>query len=175
MLKILFPVLLVSSLSFAQTPAAQDADALEAQYTTCEKHHLPADKCTPEIYQQLKAKDNVPLDDETKLVVGIIKEYQSGMKNPESMQIRRVYITDRRIVCLTVGGQNGMGGFSVSEVGYVIEKKKWLDENHVKLPMSQEDVAWVNGCEKSPGPFTRSPKPLPGRDITDKVKPAFLK
>lgn len=30
--------------------------------TAPEKHHIPADKCTPEIYQQLKAKDNAPLD-----------------------------------------------------------------------------------------------------------------
>jgi len=41
---------------------AQDVDALEAQYKTCAKHYIPADKCTPEIYQQLKDKDNAPLD-----------------------------------------------------------------------------------------------------------------
>jgi hypothetical protein len=38
----------------------QDATALEEQYKTCAKHYIPADKCTPEIYQQLKEKDNAP-------------------------------------------------------------------------------------------------------------------
>jgi hypothetical protein len=39
---------------------AEDASALEAQYKTCAKHYIPGDKCTPEIYQQLKDKDNAP-------------------------------------------------------------------------------------------------------------------
>lgn len=43
---------------------AQDASALEAQYKTCAKHYIPADKCTPEIYQQLKAKENAPVAQE---------------------------------------------------------------------------------------------------------------
>jgi len=41
---------------------AQDAEALEAQYKTCAKHDIPADKCTPEIYKQLKDKENAPLE-----------------------------------------------------------------------------------------------------------------
>lgn len=48
-MKTLLALLLLSILSFGQTTATQDAAALEAQYSTCEKHHIPADKCTPEI------------------------------------------------------------------------------------------------------------------------------
>ena len=47
------PFIVVSALVFGQSPTAQaqDAAALEAQYKTCAKHYIPADKCTPEIYQ----------------------------------------------------------------------------------------------------------------------------
>jgi hypothetical protein len=49
-----------------QTAApAQDVTALEAQYKVCAKHYIPAEKCTSEIYQQLKDKENVPPDSPT--------------------------------------------------------------------------------------------------------------
>ena len=40
----------------------QDAAALEEQYKTCARHYIPTDKCTPEIYKQLKDKENAPLE-----------------------------------------------------------------------------------------------------------------
>ena len=36
---------------------AEAAATLEAQYKTCAKRYIPAEKCTPEIYQQLKKKE----------------------------------------------------------------------------------------------------------------------
>ena len=45
------------SVSWSPQMEAQDAAALEAQYKTCAKHSIPTDKCTLEIYRQLKDKD----------------------------------------------------------------------------------------------------------------------
>lgn len=75
-MKTLFAILFLSALSFGQTTAStQDAAALEEQYGTCEKHHIPADKCTPEIYQQLKEKENAPLDANVAAALKVVKEY----------------------------------------------------------------------------------------------------
>jgi hypothetical protein len=56
----------------------QYAAALEAQYRTCAKHYIPADKCTPEIYRQLKEKDNAALAARDKLPADSGMYYQSG-------------------------------------------------------------------------------------------------
>jgi hypothetical protein len=56
-----------------QEPQAEDATALEAQYKTCAKHYIPAEKCTPEIYRQLKAKDEAPLDPKAAAALSAIK------------------------------------------------------------------------------------------------------
>ena len=56
----------------------QDAAALEAQYRTCAKHYIPADKCTPEIYRQLKEKDNAASAAQAKLPADSGMYYQSG-------------------------------------------------------------------------------------------------
>ena len=90
-MKTLLAVMLLSALSFGQTTSAQDATELEAQYGTYAKHHIPADKCTAEIYQQLKAKDNAPLDANTAAALKVVKEYQGRLKNPESMQVQTAY------------------------------------------------------------------------------------
>jgi len=71
---------------------AQDATALEEQYTTCEKHHIPADKCTPEIYAQLNAKDNAPLSPEVKLGLTVARTVLANLLNPLSFQVRRVSV-----------------------------------------------------------------------------------
>ncbi len=70
----------------------QDATALEAQYKTCAKHYIPAEKCTPEIYRQLKEKDEAPLDSNTAAALRAAKEYQTRLKNPASMQIHTAYV-----------------------------------------------------------------------------------
>ncbi len=47
-------IIILTLFAAAAPSLAQDADALEAQYGTCARHHIPADKCTPEVYAQLK-------------------------------------------------------------------------------------------------------------------------
>ena len=115
----------VPSLAAAQK---EDAAALEAQYKTCSKHYIPADKCTPEIYQQLKDKDNAPLDPAAASALKAVKDYQTRLKNPTSMQVRTAYVTEKSDICLEIGGQNGAGGMSVSRV-VLTRKGKWLDTN----------------------------------------------
>jgi hypothetical protein len=116
----------------------QDATALEAQYKTCARHYIPADKCTPEIYQQLKAKDEAPPDADTAAALRAAKEYRAKLKNPASMQIHTAYVTEKGDVCLEVGGQNSMGGQTVSRVVYT-SKGKWLDEGGFFGGMAQEN------------------------------------
>jgi len=58
-MKTLLAVILLSALSFGQTSTQEDAGALEARYGTCEKHHIPSDKCTVAVYRQLEKKDSL--------------------------------------------------------------------------------------------------------------------
>src|ERR1039458_3867295 len=69
----------------------QDAATLEAQYKTCAKHYIPSDKCTSEIYQQLKAKDESPLDAATMSALKAVKDYQTRMFNPGSLPVRKAF------------------------------------------------------------------------------------
>jgi hypothetical protein len=149
---------------------AQDAAAREEQYKTCAKHYIPTDKCTPEIYQQLKDKDNAPLDPNTTAALRAAKEYQSKLKNPESMQVHTAYVTEKGDVCLEIGGQNGMGGQTVSRVVYT-GRGKWLDEGGFLGSWDQQNRGngsvdrWLGVCTK--GGF--HPKLVPGTDVTDKI------
>jgi hypothetical protein len=190
-MKTILAVLLLCALPFGQTTTTQDADALEAQYSTCEKHHIPADKCTPEIYQQLKAKDNAPLDPKTATVLQAVKEYQSRLKNPDSMQLRTAYLTDEGAVCLEIGAQNGRGGISVSRVVYVTPEWKgakrlrghWLDESGVGGSASadfQRDYGggfevdrWRGVCQKAKAFSGGGGDMKPGTDVTEKVNQAL--
>ena len=153
---------------------AQDASALEAQYKTCSKHYIPADKCTPEIYQQLKAKDDAPLAPNVAAALSAAKEYQHRLKNPESMHINTAYVTDKGDVCLEVGGQNGMGGTTVSRVVYT-SKGRWMDEGGVfgAMDMGTRHTGgvdrWLGACTKG----TFHAKLVPGTDVTDKVNEAL--
>jgi len=166
--------------------AAQDASELEAQYKTCAKHFIPADKCTPEIYRQLKAKDEAPLDDKTAATLKAVKEYQSRLKNRESMQLHTAYFTDEGAICLEIGGQNGSGGTSVSRVVYVTADWKgakrlrnhWLDEGGFGGAASSDaehslgsglDVdRWPGICQKNKV-FGRGGDMKPGTDLTEKI------
>lgn len=153
---------------------AQDASALEAQYKICAKHYIPADKCTPEIYQQLKDKDNAPLDPDTAAALRAAKEYQTKLKNPDSMQVHTAYVTEKGDVCLEIGGQNGMGGQTVSRVVYT-SKGRWLDEGGFFGSWDQQNRGtggvdrWLGVCTK--GNF--HPKLVPGTDVTEKVNQAL--
>jgi hypothetical protein len=157
---------------FIASAKAQNAAALEEQYKTCSKHYIPPDKCTPEIYQQLKEKDNVPLDVNTSAALKAAKEYQTRLKNPSSMQVHTAYVTERGDVCLEVGGQNAMGGLTVSRVVYT-SRGRWLDEGGFLGSMAQQNGGgvdrWLGVCTKG----TFRPKLVPGTDVTEKVNTAL--
>jgi hypothetical protein len=174
-------VLVAGLASFAQDSGSaqpqsqtQDASALEAQYKTCAKHYIPAEKCTPEIYQQLRDKDNAPLDPNTSAALAAVKDYRNKLKNPDSVQVHTAYVTDKGDVCLEVGGQNGMGGQTVSRVVYT-SKGKWLDEGGFFGSWDQQNRGtggvdrWLGYCTK--GGF--HPKLLSGTDVTEKVNQAL--
>jgi hypothetical protein len=160
-----------------QQSPSEDATALEARYKTCAKHYIPAEKCTPEIYQQLKGKDETPPDPKTATALKLIKEYQSHLKNPDSMQVHTAFITDDGAVCLEIAGQNSMGGPSVSRVVYLTDswphrnKNHWLDEGGFGgAAMAHNSGSytvdrWGSICTKG----TFHPKLVPGTDVTDKV------
>ena len=176
-MKTLLAVVFLSALSFGQTAPAQDATELEAQYGTCAKHHIPADKCTVKIYQQLKAKDNAPLDANTAAALKVVKEYQGRLKNPESMQVQTAYVTEKGHVCLVIGGQNGLGGMSVSRIVYT-SKGRWLDERGfggglaVHNSGSYEVDRWGGFCQKLKA-FGRQGDMQPGTDVTERVNQAL--
>ncbi len=148
--------------------ASASAAALEAQYGTCAKHHIPAEKCTSEIYQQLAAQDEKPLDANTALAVKAVEIYRTRLKNPESLQVHVAYVTDAGDVCLEVGGQNSLGGQTVSRIVYKSDGK-WLDENGF---LGGPTIGWSGGTNRWIGRCTRGafhPKMQPGVDVTDKV------
>jgi hypothetical protein len=163
---------------------AQDAAALEAQYKTCAKHYIPADKCTPEIYQQLKAKDDAPLDPTTATALKAVEEYQQRLKNPASMQVHTAYVTNEGAVCLDIAGQNGLGGMSASRVVYLTDawphrgKGKWMDEGGFMGGMAANNSGtydvdrWGGYCQKVKA-FGKQGDMQPGTDVTEKVNQAL--
>ena len=167
-----------------QQPQAEDATALEARYKTCAKHYIPAEKCTPEIYQQLKEKDGAPPDSKTAAALSAVKEYRSRLKNPDSMQVHTAYVTNDGAVCLEVAGQNGMGGMSVSRVVYLTDawphrgKGKWMDEGGFAGAMLADHSGnyqvdrWSGYCYKVKA-FGGQGDMFPGTDVTEKVTQAL--
>jgi hypothetical protein len=167
-----------------QQPQAEDATALEARYKTCAKHYIPAEKCTLEIYQQLKGKDEAPLDSKTAAALSAVKEYRTRLKNPDSMQVQTAYVTNEGAVCLEIGGQNGMGGMSVSRVVYLTDawphrgKGKWMDEGGfggaaaANVSGNYQVDRWGGFCYKVKA-FGRQGDLFPGTDVTEKVTQAL--
>ncbi len=154
-----------------QQSQPEDATALEARYKTCAKHYIPAEKCTPEVYQQLKERDDAPPDNKTAAALHALKEYRGRLKNPESLQVHTAYITDKGDVCLEVGGQNTLGGMTVSRVVYT-SKGRWFDEGGIAGAMLRENQHNSGGVDRWPGVCTKGtfhPKLVPGTDVTDKV------
>jgi hypothetical protein len=137
------------------TAQAQDAAALEAQYKTCTKHFIPSDKCTSEIYQQLKAKDEAPLDPATATALLAVKDYRTKLLNPETIQIVKIYVHDVESgeLCLEVNSQNQGGGMTLTEVMY--KDGKWQREGML-------DQYWPVEC------ITER-----GDNVTEKVKQAL--
>jgi hypothetical protein len=173
-----------------QQPQAEDATALEARYKTCAKHYIPSDKCTPEIYQQLKEKDAAPPDSKTAAALGAVKEYQKRLKNTDSMQVHTAYVTDEGAVCLEIAGQNAMGGLTVSRVVWITPEWKgskrlkahWLDEGGFGGSGSAYAQShsgsgygvdrWGGPCQKTKA-FGRQGDMQPGTDVTEKVNRAL--
>lgn len=167
--------LAIALLLLSVSAVAQTAAELEAQYKTCAKHYIPADKCTPEIYRELKAKDEAPPDAKTAIALKAVKEYRSHLKNPESMQVRTAFLTDDGAMCFEIGGQNGLGGVTVARAVYITDQYKakrlrghWLDENGF---FGQED-RWPGVCQKM-GAFGKGGAMKPGTDVTEKVNAAL--
>jgi hypothetical protein len=149
-----------------------DAAALEAQYKTCAKHYIPAEKCTPDIYQQLKERDEAPLDPLTTSALNAVKDYQTRLKNPASLQVRTAYITNKGDICLEVGAQNGAGGMTVSNVVYT-SKGRWLDEGGLGGAMAQQGGGGVNRWQEACTKGILHPKLVAGTDVTEKVNQAL--
>jgi hypothetical protein len=128
---------------------AQDTTALEEQYITCEKHHIPADKCTPEIYAQLKVKDNAPLSPEVRLGLTVAKTVQARLLNPASFQLRSVSVLPRSsakdggaYVCVVYGAQAVAGGI-------VVDSKTFHKKPNKKHPDQPRELGeqFVNFCQ----------------------------
>jgi hypothetical protein len=133
----------------ASAVKAQDATALEEQYSTCARHYIPADKCTPEIYAQLKAKDNAPLSPEADLGLTAAKIVQAQLLNPASFQVRKVAVLTGNYsrdggpyVCVVYGGQAVAGGLVVNSKSFH-EKP---DKKHPDKP-SKLGETLLNYCD----------------------------
>jgi hypothetical protein len=164
---------LAASFAAGQASPDQDATALEEQYKTCAKHYIPSEKCTPEIYRQLKNKDSAPLDPQTSSALSAVKAYQKKLKNPASMQVHTAYVTDSGDVCLEIGGQNTLGGQTVDRVVFT-NNGKWRDGTGLLGSLASPDH--VDGSRNMwPGYCTRGfhQKLVPGTDVTDKVNQAL--
>jgi hypothetical protein len=166
--------ILTLAASFAAGQGAQDqnASALEEQYKTCSKHYIPSEKCTPEIYRQLKNKDSAPLDPQTSSALSAVKAYQKKLKNPESIQVHTAYVTDRGDVCLEIGGQNTLGGQTVDRVVYT-SAGRWMDGSGVLGALSTPHADgsrdfWGGHCVRG---LHRTK--VAGTDVTDKVNQAL--
>ncbi len=84
----------------------------------------------------------------------------------------KFYDWRQRYGCLEVGGQNGMGGQTVSRVVY-LNNGRWLDQGGFGGALAQQDGGgvdrWQDVCTK--GIF--HPKLVAGTDVTEKVNQAL--
>jgi hypothetical protein len=172
-------------LFLSQEPAQkQDAVAMEAQYKTCAKHYIPADKCTNDVYQQLKEKDSAPPDADTAFALGAVNEYRPHLNNPDSMQIRTAYIVlngckkctpEDRTVCLEVTAQNGFGGMTTSHVARetIKGRTRWFYESDSGGSFPIHIDPWEGRCTNVATPFHPSTALKPGINVTEKVNQAL--
>jgi hypothetical protein len=176
MKRAILAILFLTIAALCTKAQGQDASAMEEQYKTCAKHYIPADKCTPEIYKQLKDKDNAPLDPNTAAALKAAKEYQRKLKNPASMQIHTAYVTDNGDICLEISGQNTLGGQTVDRIVFT-SKGKWMDSSGWREGLTAGDPSLHPGgsTDRWPGHCTRGfhQKLVPGTDVTDKVNQAL--
>jgi hypothetical protein len=175
-----FAVVLVILSGFIASAQSEEQDAtkLEDQYKTCARHSIPAEKCTEEIYRQLREKDNPSLDPVAKEALAAAITYRTMLKNPTSMVLHSATVVDfnlrkdaYHVICLVVAGQNGFGGMTERGVAYVTyghdgkTKSMWTENE------SGFGRTYDNMCLK-PRAF-RDNEPRAGVDVTDKVSQAL--
>jgi hypothetical protein len=154
-----------------------DAAALEAQYKTCAKHSIPADKCTLEIYQQLKAKDEAaleqdqyvapyakpapPADADVNLAVRGITMMRDSVLDPTSFTVLQVLVSPKSGGCVHYVASNTFGG-RVQQWGiYGLDKKGRLSVSLLTSTVLYTQNI-VDGCIKTSV-----------RDVTAEVKKAL--
>lgn len=113
--RILAVCVLVLTGGLAAKAQNTSAKELEAQYKLCSKHYIPADKCTEEVYKQLKTEHDALLDPKTAAAVEVFKDIKYMFKNPKSAQVTTALVTETMGVCIRVSSQNGMGGMTEME------------------------------------------------------------
>ncbi|WP_047495896.1 hypothetical protein [Terriglobus sp. TAA 43] len=186
LLALLLFLVAISKLN-AQTqvsPQPEDATALEAQYKTCYAHYIPAERCSAEVYRQLKVADSHALTPEAAAALKAVKAYRVRLKNTDSLQVQTAYVEKARCrgcgdddltVCLQVSAQNGFGGYTPARIAvmYAKGKEHWFDEGGVFGSMSEHSNGmvdrWGGVCSDPPSPFHSNPKLWPGVDVTEDV------
>ena len=150
------------------SPPTADAAALEAQYKTCAKHSIPADKCTLEIYHQLRDKDEAqyvapyakpapPADADVNLAVRGITMMRDSVLDPTSFTVLQVLVSPKSGGCVHYVASNTFGG-RVQQWGiYGLDKKGRLSVSLLSTVLYTQNI--VDGCIKTSV-----------RDVTAEVK-----
>lgn len=149
--------------------AAQDAAALEAQYKLCANHYIPADKCTPEIYQQLKA----PLDADTALAVRDAYEWVISQifLDPGSLRVGQAYVMPDGLVCLVLGIQNQYGGTTWNSASFASSGKQESPWNVGCYAMEKQIM--LDKLRRQSGGEQVPQSPVAYKDVTEKVQQAL--
>lgn len=146
--------------SFAQSTArrssaaVQDAAALESQYKLCANHYIPADKCTPEIYQQL----NAPLDLATAAALKAAKDWAIDTPNPDSLRVGKAYVMSDGQICMIIAVETPDGTMG-----------KWEQVVYSNLGESL-GYRWT-GCPV--GAMKKEQHSTTFKDVTEQVKQAL--
>jgi hypothetical protein len=88
-----------------------------------------------------------------------VKDYQTRMFNPGSLQVRKAFVLDNGEICLQVDGQNQMGGMAFNDVHYSSNGKEHSD--------------WASDLEVCWRTFDQAEKTRLDSDVTEKVQQAL--
>ena len=184
-------IVFVNFVALAVAGYGQDAAQMSEPFRTCAQHSVAPNQCTVEVWAQLvQARDRPRLDSRVMWGVLGVMAVRTYLKNPESIQIRSVFVrevgessslADGPIVCFEVSAQNALGGMSIGWFGFYLSKnKKHREKEKLEVDHWTEggdrDIAvgfggvlgwtsWKPRCGNvGPGQG--------GQDITDQVKQA---
>lgn len=170
----------------------QDAAQMSEPFGTCAQHSVAPSQCTVQVWAQLvQAGDKPRLDSRVAWGVFGVQAVQAYLKNPESLQIRSVFVrevgessslADGPIVCYEVSAQNALGGTSLGSFAFYLSKnKKHREKEKLAVDHHTEGgdrdisvgfggvlgwMGWEPRCGNvGPGQG--------GQDITDQVKQAL--